>query len=432
MNDPCTENELKKKLTLSFAMEREMEQCFTYLSACGLDVGDTAKSFMAADPRFHFFSKKTKDGAPICKNDSKAVLSAFRDYCISCTPDSKKLERDCIASRAQSGNAGALGEYCYLEEDVSEDEIPEGLRKRIRHIERVHHYKDVFNAKTHDFLKEKHSGTVIVAKNRDTLIYPGAPFCQSFGNEHFYYASCVKNCIYDCAYCYLKGMYPCGYLTVFVNTEDYFDELEKILKEHPVYLCVSYDTDLLALEGLLGYCEKWTEFANLHKELKIEIRTKCANSEVFKHFPVPVHDNVIFAWTLSPDEVREFAEKGTPSSGERLKAAASAHKAGFPIRFCFDPIVFHKNWRESYTRLFDETFETIPPEDILDISAGVFRISNNYLKRMRDCDALDPVTAFPFVTEQGASHYGNISREMRDFAANELAKRFPKEKTFIW
>ncbi len=91
MNDPCTENELKKKLTLSFAMEREMEQCLTYLSACGLDVGDTAKSFMAADPRFHFFSKKTKDGAPICKNDSKAVLSAFRDYCISCTPDSKKL-----------------------------------------------------------------------------------------------------------------------------------------------------------------------------------------------------------------------------------------------------------------------------------------------------------------------------------------------------
>ena len=28
MNNPCTENELKKKLTLSFAMEREREQYF--------------------------------------------------------------------------------------------------------------------------------------------------------------------------------------------------------------------------------------------------------------------------------------------------------------------------------------------------------------------------------------------------------------------
>ncbi|MBO7335956.1 MAG: radical SAM protein [Lachnospiraceae bacterium] len=432
MNDPFTENDLKRKLTLSFAMERELAQCFTYLSACGLDIGDTVKTFMDSDPRFLSFSKKTENDAPICKNDSKAVLSAFRDHCISCTPESGKLETSGKPKETQGKTSASLGEYCYLEEGVSEEDIPEGLKKRIRHTERIRHYKDVFNAKAHDFLKEKHSGTVIVAKNRDTLLYPGAPFCQSFGNEHFYYASCVKNCIYDCAYCYLKGMYPCGFLTVFVNIEDYFKELEEILKEHPVYLCVSYDTDLLALEGMLGFCEKWIGFANGHKDLKIEIRTKCANSAVFKRFPAPVHDNVIFAWTLSPDEVREFAEKGTPSSKERLKAAAAAHKAGFPVRFCFDPIVFHKNWRESYTRLFDETFATVPPEEVLDISAGVFRISNNYLKRMRDCDALDPVTAFPFVTEQGASHYGCLSDEMRDFAVTELAKRFPKEKTFIW
>ena len=81
-------------------------------------------------------------------------------------------------------------------------------------------------------------------------------------------------------------MYPCGFLTVFVNIEDYFKELEEILKEHPVYLCVSYDTDLLALEGMLGFCEKWIGFANGHKDLKIEIRTKCANSAVFKRFSV--------------------------------------------------------------------------------------------------------------------------------------------------
>ena len=26
----------------------------------------------------------------------------------------------------------------------------------------------------------------------------GAPVCQSFGNENFYYCSCMMNCIFDC------------------------------------------------------------------------------------------------------------------------------------------------------------------------------------------------------------------------------------------
>ncbi len=63
------------------------------------------------------------------------------------------------------------------------------------------------------------------------------------------------NCIFDCAYCYLKGMYPSANIVVFVNLEeDIFAEVERVLENHPLYLCVSYDTDLLALEPLIGFC----------------------------------------------------------------------------------------------------------------------------------------------------------------------------------
>ena len=68
------------------------------------------------------------------------------------------------------------------------------------------------------------------------------------------------NCVFDCEYCYLKGMYPSANLVVFVNLEDIFAEVEKRLAAHSVYLCVSYDTDLLALEHLTGYAARWIEF----------------------------------------------------------------------------------------------------------------------------------------------------------------------------
>ena len=35
------------------------------------------------------------------------------------------------------------------------------------------------------------------------------------------------NCVFDCEYCYLKGMYPSANLVVFVNLEDIFAEVEK-------------------------------------------------------------------------------------------------------------------------------------------------------------------------------------------------------------
>ena len=34
------------------------------------------------------------------------------------------------------------------------------------------------------------------------------------------------NCIYDCDYCYLQGMYPSANIVVFVNHEDFFDAVD--------------------------------------------------------------------------------------------------------------------------------------------------------------------------------------------------------------
>ncbi len=48
-------------------------------------------------------------------------------------------------------------------------------------------------------------------------------------------------------------MYPSANIVVFVNLEDIFAEVAQKLENHSLYLCVSYDTYLLAMEPITGY-----------------------------------------------------------------------------------------------------------------------------------------------------------------------------------
>lgn len=119
--------------------------------------------------------------------------------------------------------------HIYVEEAVAEHpRTCEILQKFPEAVQiPIHHYKDVFCRKRQDIAGQEEHPMLIVAAKEGRLIYEGAPVCQSFGNEYFYYTSCVMNCIYNCEYCYLKGMYPSGNLVIFVNIEDILQNWRK-------------------------------------------------------------------------------------------------------------------------------------------------------------------------------------------------------------
>ncbi len=296
----------------------------------------------------------------------------------------------------------------------------------------ISHYKDVFCRRGQNYLLQHQSQNLILARKEGNLIYQGAPVCQSFGNEFFYYASCIMNCIFDCEYCYLKGMYPSANIVVFVNIEDIFNELEKLLAEHPVYLCVSYDTDLLALEQAAGYAKEWCRFAAGYADrLNIEIRTKYAGKQFFiEQEPLP---GVIYAFTLSPQKVIEAYEHGTPSLAQRIDCAAQAVRLGHQVRLCFDPMIYLKGWQECYAAMMDEVLYRIDLEKIVDVSVGTFRISQDYLKKMRKQEPDSVVAWFPYQNDQGYYHYPDERMErMERQLVGRLKERIPMEKIFLW
>lgn len=295
----------------------------------------------------------------------------------------------------------------------------------------IDHYKDVFCRRGQDYVKQHNAPALILASKQGTLIYEGAAVCQSFGNQHFYYTSCVMNCIYDCEYCYLKGMYPSGNLVVFVNLEDYFAELKKILAIHSAYVCISYDTDLMGLEGITGFVKEWVEFAACHKGLRLEIRTKCGRTDLWEK--LNPQRGVCYAFTLSPQFVIDNYEHKTASLRQRIVSAKMAIEKGFLVRLCFDPMIYCKDWKEHYHDMFAQVLEEIDMNKLTDISIGSFRISQDYLKKMRKCQPDSDIVWFPYENHNGVYHYPRqLMDEMEQFLEEKIKEHIPEEKIFRW
>lgn len=299
----------------------------------------------------------------------------------------------------------------------------------------IDHYKDVFCRRGQNTQLQSNGKALILAVKEGQLIYEGANVCQSFGNDYFYYTSCVMNCLYDCEYCYLKGMYPSGHMVVFVNLEDIFAEVEKILQKHSAYICISYDTDLMPLEQIVGYVKTWINFANKHEKLKIEIRTKCGRTDLWDGFlnEYSNNKNVIFAFTISPKRIVEDYEHGTSSLGNRLRAADLAMKKGFSVRLCFDPMIYCPNWRDHYDQMMTMVEDKINLTKMVDVSVGSFRISQDYLKKMRRNAPTSQIVQFPYQNVNGVYQYPTeILEEMEQYMTERLLRHIPETKIFRW
>lgn len=375
---------------------------------------------------------------PKSKKQLHEILLEFRNKFILDTTKKEYMlfNGDDFESKQTMADFAPLFSTVYIEKDLLKMDLSKYKLPKDATIVPITHYKDVFNEPGHLTSFQKKSPALILAKQTGKFVFPGAPVCQSFGNEHFYYCSCVKNCIYNCEYCYLHGMYPSGNIVVFVNIEDAFNSVRELVDKHPVYLCVSYDTDLLALEGLLGYVQKWVDLVAVTPNLTIEVRTKSANAEIFgrlcKNYAESVLSRVIFAWTISPDQIVSRFENNTPSSAARLRALKAAHQAGFPVRICFDPLILVPDYESLIKEMITTVFNTVSPDEIKDFSIGTFRISSDYLKKMRNSYQISPITNFPYISENGVAGYGELGEDMEAYALSCLLEYVPVDKVFFW
>lgn len=295
----------------------------------------------------------------------------------------------------------------------------------------INQYMDIFGRRHQNYANQQASPKLILAGKKGQLVYPGSKNCQSFDHDYFYYTSNMMNCIYDCEYCYLKGMYPCGNLVYFVNLEDTFLEIENLLKEHPVYVCIAYDSDLLAVENIFHIVERWQEFAQNKENLVVEVRTKCGNQHVFERLS-PMK-SMIYAFTISPEKVTTCYEHKTSSLQQRLDCIHHLQQRGFQTRLCFDPMIYFKGWEAHYAGMLQACREKLDFQNILDCSVGSFRISQDYMKNMKKIFSNSSITAFPYETIRGVYQYPlALQQKMKEFMCHVLRQLISPDKIFCW
>ncbi|MCR4768289.1 MAG: radical SAM protein [Saccharofermentans sp.] len=319
--------------------------------------------------------------------------------------------------------------HVYVEKRAEEYPLTQKILAKLNGADviKIRHYKDVFDRKRQNAPLQKEHQALIIAVRDGSRIFKGAPVCQSMGQKNFYYASSMMNCPFDCEYCYLKGMYPSSNMVVFVNLEDYRKDVEEKLKEGPVYVCASYDTDLLALNGLTGHADFWKDMARTHDDLLVELRTKAA---------VDVTDNisnVIYAFTLSPVEVVERYERHTASVDARISAASKAVENGAKVRLCFDPVIRIPEWKDAYKKLIDDAASGIGFDRLTDVSVGTFRISADYLTRMRKAYPDSEIAWYPYFIKDGIAQYEpGLDKDMQEYVCGLIGEYTGREKIFTW
>ncbi|MCL2462442.1 MAG: radical SAM protein [Defluviitaleaceae bacterium] len=260
--------------------------------------------------------------------------------------------------------------------------------------------RDIFFRRGQDYLAQKNSPKLILAV-QDEFLRDGSGMCDDFGHERFLIASQMMNCLYDCEYCYLQGAHPSANVVAFVNTPDYFAAVREYFGNmgQDAYLCLSYDADLLALEGLTGFIREWLEFCAGEPRLTLEIRTKCGVFP-FGTETAPL-ENVIFAWTLSPENVIRKFERRAPGLEDRISAAKKASSNGWRVRLCIDPVIAARGWEADYAELARAVAAGFPHGTTEGLSVGAFRAREDVFEKMKKMRPYSEILAGDFVKTEG-------------------------------
>ena len=116
---------------------------------------------------------------------------------------------------------------CYIEKQIFDKNLTQKIINKFNpKIIEIDHYKDIFNRSHQNFNYQKQRNVLILAKKEKNFLYKGSNFCNNRGYQNFFYSTQILGCIYNCHYCYLAGMYPCGYPVIFVNEDDFIKESE--------------------------------------------------------------------------------------------------------------------------------------------------------------------------------------------------------------
>jgi DNA repair photolyase len=321
----------------------------------------------------------------------------------------------------------------YIESAVAQHPRVTAIRRRFpaARVIDCERYGEVFNPKAQNFRLQKQQPALILAHKHQKFVLP-APAGYGIGGQRNYYFSHMLNCLYDCRYCFLQGMYQSANYVLFVNYEDFQQQIRDICQETPneaIHFFSGYDCDSLAFEPVTGFAES---FLPLFAELPnawLELRSK--STQIRGLLARPVLPQCVVAFSLSPDSVADKVEAKAPSVAKRIEAAVKLQRQGWPIGLRFDPLIYQHNYRQHYRELFEQVFTVIDAEALHSVSLGVFRLPEHFFKKMHKMYPDERLFASPLQSTSGLLSYrSELEQAMMADCTEMLLQYIPETRFF--
>jgi spore photoproduct lyase len=321
----------------------------------------------------------------------------------------------------------------YIEEAISEHPRTLEILARFPQATRIHcqRYGEVFNPKSQNFRLQKRNPALILAEKYQNFALP-APAGYGIGASKNYYFSHVLNCLYDCRYCFLQGMYQSAHYVLFINYEAFQDKIKQLCDASPdeaIHFFSGYDCDSLALEPVTGFAENFLPFFADLPNAWLELRTKSTQvRSLLNREPLP---RCVVAFSLSPQDFAEKVEAKAPTLQKRLDALLKCQEQGWLVGLRFDPLLYQHDYRQHYQAMFEQVFARINLDRLHSVSLGVFRLPEHFFKKIHGLYPDEKLFASPLERQQGMVSYPKqLEQDMIGFCSEQLMGYIPASKFF--
>lgn len=201
----------------------------------------------------------------------------------------------------------------------------------------------------------------------------------------------VDGCVFRCAYCGFGR-----HIIFYLDVERLIDGLEGIFNEYPEQRLYKYSnmTDLPPFEPELDVVRPMVERFAGEPDRYLMLFTKSDNVDFLADIEHCGH--TIISWSITCDTASRLVDKRAATMQQRISAMERMQRAGYPVRARLSPIVPVTDWREEYTRLFEELFARAKPDLVTLELLGWMTVDDLlaiFSPSLLDAEALQPARA---------------------------------------
>lgn len=229
----------------------------------------------------------------------------------------------------------------------------------------------------------------------------------------------VQQCAFACAYCSIQSFYSSNEVRVVSDLKEHLENM--VLEEGTWHIGTGQSSDSLLLGDDYGTLSALFNFARLHPDVVIELKTKSARTD-WLEMDIPA--NVVSTWSLNAPTPAMKEEHLAASPTGRIKAAAMCAQKGSLVGFHIHPMFFFKGWEKEYSDLVRQLCDTIDPKNVVMVGMGTLTFTKQNLRTLRESGRPTRVTQMALESIAGKYSY-DLETKRRMFS--HVYSAFPND-----